>query len=226
MTAGWFKAVRGEIALELGRKHLKAFWLLYFIATRARWSKPLLADDGLQPGEALVGAFDSHGLSQQEYRTAKKVLEKYEFATFKPTTKGTIARIIDTRVFDINADAPNEQNNSQSTNKKRTDNDQITTNKKGKTGKTAKKDRETARDRRAQLDVVFMAIPTFEEVEAYCYEISKLPGDHSTSCANDFFTANQKKNWQLRGSAMKDWKKALRDWVPSWALPRNIELES
>src|SRR5262249_10590036 len=45
------------------------------------------------------------------YRTAKQDLEKHGFATFRATGKGTrrgtIAKLIDTRVFDINAQLSN-----------------------------------------------------------------------------------------------------------------------
>ena len=41
-------------------------------------------------------------MTEQKYRTAKGLLGTWGFATFKGTNKGTIANLINTRVFDIN----------------------------------------------------------------------------------------------------------------------------
>jgi len=80
-----------------------AFILLTCIALRAKrrigYNKL-----GLELGEAMIGDYENIGLSRQNYRTAKQHLEDGHFATFKPTTKGTIAKLCDSRVFDINTD--------------------------------------------------------------------------------------------------------------------------
>jgi hypothetical protein len=94
-----------------------AFTLLTQIARRARRTTEGFNPHGLRTGEALIGDHTSIGASQQNYRTAKKRLDEWGFASFRPTTKGTIARLLDTRVYDINIGAsPNEQANNQPNN--------------------------------------------------------------------------------------------------------------
>lgn len=83
---------------------------------------------GLQAGEALLGDYKKCGFTEQEYRSAKERLAKYGFVTFKATYKGTIAKLADTRVYDVNIKG--EQHTEQ-----RTSNGLTTTNKKGKKDK-------------------------------------------------------------------------------------------
>ncbi len=131
--------VRGEATEEL-MKDPKAFTLLTQIAYRARRNDDFSVDN-LNAGEALIGDYKSIGLTEQQYRTRKERLEKWGFVTFKPTNRGTVATIVDKRVYDINASLSNRPSNTQITNKQRTDNEQITTNKKVKKEKKEKKEK-------------------------------------------------------------------------------------
>jgi hypothetical protein len=74
------------------------------IALRARRSDAMYSSIFLKANQALVGDREKLGLSEQEYRTAKKKLQKWGLATFKPTNKGTIATLTSTNVYDINAE--------------------------------------------------------------------------------------------------------------------------
>jgi hypothetical protein len=65
-------------------------------------------------GEALVGDITGR-MSEQQYRTAKKQLSRFNIATFKPTNKGTIARLCDNSIYDINLNGDNEHDNRQPT---------------------------------------------------------------------------------------------------------------
>jgi hypothetical protein len=135
-VAGWFKACRTEAALELLRANHNAFVLLYVIAARARWHDGFNVHN-LAIGEAFVGDLDAIGLSEQQYRTAKAVLAKHGFATFKPTTKGTVAKLANTAVFDISLGPANGQTNAPP-NGQPTDSQRLTKKeKKDKTGKRA-----------------------------------------------------------------------------------------
>jgi len=125
--SGFLKLMRGEDTAELIKDH-KAFALLALIAYRAR-RNGAFSVDGLSTGEALIGDYKSCGLTQQAYREAKQRLAGWGFATFKGTSKGTIARLIDSRVFDINAGGNNEPSNKRTTNQQRTNNERATTNK-------------------------------------------------------------------------------------------------
>lgn len=115
-----------------------AFLLLFLIAQRARRTNDSNFDD-LEIGEALIGDYENYGQTEQIYRSDKKFLEKYKFITTRSTTKGTIAKIIDTSIFDINAESTNEQTNDQLTINQRSTNDQLTTNKNIKKVKNEKK---------------------------------------------------------------------------------------
>lgn len=79
-----------------------AVWtLLCLIAYRAKRTDSL-SYQNLKIGEALIGDHKTIGLTEQQYRTAKRKLEMYGIVTFKGTTKGTIATLCDSTVFDLN----------------------------------------------------------------------------------------------------------------------------
>jgi hypothetical protein len=110
----WFTAIRGEDAMELMRMNSKAFDLLYVIAARARY-KEGFNSHGIAQGEAMLGDFHNYGMTKQQYRTAKAVLQKHGFATFKVTPKGTVARLVNTRVFALKTPLANTQSNTRPT---------------------------------------------------------------------------------------------------------------
>ncbi len=107
---GFLKLSRSPEVDELMR-YPAAFMLLTQVARRARRTADGFNPDGLGIGEALVGDYRSIGASEQRYRTSKAQLEKWGFATFRATNKGTVARLLNTRVFDINPDSGNERGN-------------------------------------------------------------------------------------------------------------------
>ena len=99
--SGYFEATRSEDALELIRLNPLAFTLAYIIAARANWRGGFNRHN-LDFGESFLGDHEKHGMSERQYRTAKVQLARESFATFKPTNKGTIAKLTDTRLFKIN----------------------------------------------------------------------------------------------------------------------------
>ncbi|MGO9586308.1 MAG: hypothetical protein ACLP2Y_08940 [Limisphaerales bacterium] len=82
------------------RSNPNAYTLAAVIAYRARWSEGFNAD-GVGLGEAMIGDFASYGMTRQEYRTALAQLIKWRFATTRATNDGTIARLMDKRLFEI-----------------------------------------------------------------------------------------------------------------------------
>jgi hypothetical protein len=108
-------------------RHHNAFILLTVIAWRARRSPSKVAN--LKTGQALIGDYRNYGMSEQQYRHAKKQLSDWGYVTFKPTNKGTIATLESSEIYDINAEQSNDQNNRQATDEQRPSNDQATTNK-------------------------------------------------------------------------------------------------
>jgi len=101
------KAMRSEQAAFLDH-HPNANHLLNVIARRARRTKCEL--NQLEIGECFI-SFRSVGLSEQQYRTAKKQLEKWNLAEFKKgrkvTDKGTVALLLNSSIYDININEGN-----------------------------------------------------------------------------------------------------------------------
>jgi hypothetical protein len=131
LGASWFKAFRSEDALELIRSNKNALVLAFVIAIRARWKKDGFHRFNLQPGEALLGDYESYGMTEREYRTAKENLSEWQFATFRTTNRGTIGKLTDTRLFSVLQNSNDEQNAKQTTNRRRTNDEQTTTNLEG-----------------------------------------------------------------------------------------------
>jgi uncharacterized phage protein (TIGR02220 family) len=146
MSKGYIKLNRTDEAKNLFKRPMESH-LLFIIALRiSRKDNPV---EGLKAGEAKIGDYKSFGMSEQNYRTAKKNLSKWGYITTKSTSKGTIARLCNSDTYDLNIttnkEQPNGQSNEQSnerlTNASRTGNEQVTTNKKERI-KEDKKERE------------------------------------------------------------------------------------
>jgi hypothetical protein len=110
MNSGFIKLNRGEALRELLYGDPLAFLLLAQVAERARRTDGY-NKLGLEVGEALIGEHDSIGLTRQNYRTRLHRLVTGGFLTIRATNDGTIARLSDTRVFDINSEESNQQAN-------------------------------------------------------------------------------------------------------------------
>jgi hypothetical protein len=127
-SRSWFKAYRSDDALELIRTNHHAFVLASIIAIRARWNTAGFFRHNLKPGEALLGDYESYGMTEREYRTAKDNLSKWRFATFKTTNKGTVGSLIDTRLFSVLNDKGDEQGDGRPTGKRQASDGRPTTN--------------------------------------------------------------------------------------------------
>jgi hypothetical protein len=103
MSQGFIKTYR-EKAIELLEEDPQAYLLLSQIALRARRKDAEYSRTPLKANQAFLGDHKKAGLSQQQYKSAKKRLAVYGLATFEPTNKGTIATLTSTEIFDINAD--------------------------------------------------------------------------------------------------------------------------
>ena len=101
------KALRSEQAAFLDTNPL-ANHVINVIARRARRTPDPL--NGLQIGECFVG-HKGLGLSEQQYRTVKKNLQKWGLVEFKKaervTDRGTVAKLLNSDIYDINEDDPN-----------------------------------------------------------------------------------------------------------------------
>ena len=96
---GWVKAMRTDDAMELIQTNPLAYVLLAVIALRSRWKTDGFNPNGLKQGEAFLGDFEEYGMSRRQYRTAVAQLDKWGFATFRPTNKGTLAKLTSTAIF-------------------------------------------------------------------------------------------------------------------------------
>ena len=101
MNAGFIKFLRSDVAEELMR-YPTSFTLLAQIAFRARREVPKINPFHMQVGEALIGDFQSIGLTRQQYRDALDNLKTWGYVTTRATNKGTIAMLCGSDVYDIN----------------------------------------------------------------------------------------------------------------------------
>jgi hypothetical protein len=85
----------------------KAWALLTLIAYRARYNDDEPNPYKLELGEALINN-KAAGLTMKEYRNAKRRLQEGKQAVFRRATtganRGTVAKLLNSDVFDINAD--------------------------------------------------------------------------------------------------------------------------
>jgi hypothetical protein len=109
VSYGWVKLMRSDSVEDLIAEAPLAFVLAAVIAMRARFKPGLNPVTGLFQGEAFLGDHNRYGMTQQQYRTAKRQLEKFGFAAFRTTNKGTIAKLTGTRLFEVFNFAANKQ---------------------------------------------------------------------------------------------------------------------
>jgi hypothetical protein len=102
-----------------------AYLLMSQIMFRALRKKNKYNRHGLEPNQALVGDFESCGLTRQRYRSALLRLKTNHLITTKKTNKGTIATILGTEFCDINPENKTQQNNHQATIKQPLKNNEI-----------------------------------------------------------------------------------------------------
>jgi hypothetical protein len=177
MNRGFIKLRRTDETLEL-LNDPNAFILLTVIALRARRTDEFNLHD-LRSGEALVGDHARYGLSEQQYRSARKRLARWGFATFKPTTRGTVAMLLDDRVYDINEARDQRTGNELTTDGPRTASGRATTNKNEKKEKKEKKYPADSDERRLSellLNLLLERKPDFHrpDIERWAGEIDRM----------------------------------------------------
>ena len=108
---GFIQFMRTKESIEL-LKTPNAFILLAVIAQRARWTDEPI-ENGLKAGQALIGDYYNYGMSKKQYRTAKEALRRTHYVTLRATHRGTIAKLINTKVFDININQDDTSDDTQ-----------------------------------------------------------------------------------------------------------------
>jgi hypothetical protein len=136
--SGFVKLIRGPDTDEL-LLDPPAFALLCQVALRARRTDGYNVHK-LEVGEALIGDYKKVGLTRRQYRTRLDRLVNAGFLTIKTTNKGTIAKLTNARVFDINSEENGKQNDQHATNKRPSNGQQAATNKNDKKEKNEKRE--------------------------------------------------------------------------------------
>lgn len=177
MSEGFIKLRRTAESMEL-LNDPNAFILLTVIAVRARRTDEFNIHN-LKSGEALVGDHAHYGLTRQEYRSAQQRLTRWGLATFKPTTNGTVARLLDRRIYDINAVPEQPADNPSTTDRQPTADPRAATNKNEKNEKKEKKYPADSDERRLSellLDLILERKPDFHrpDVQRWAGEIDRM----------------------------------------------------
>jgi hypothetical protein len=176
--------MRTEAAEELAERSMKASHLAGIIARRARYAEGFNRHD-LKPGEAFIGDCRRCGMTRQQYRTAIEQLQEWGFATFRPTNKGTIAKLTDTRLFDVTNQLTNQQDNQQTNQPgNQQGNQRVTTNYKEQEGSQgpdrSKRKKQTPADA-AVIESIYEQYPRKEAkqaaLKAIANALKKLPAD-------------------------------------------------
>ena len=129
----FIKFIPSQEALWLLKNKGHAFRLLAIVAEAARRYEG--DPDGLKKGEAFIGGHKNYDMTEQNYRTAKKILERRQHlkiletsrtlqkSTNGVTTEATKVKLLSSNVWDINLDGGNERPNEWLTNDQRMAND-------------------------------------------------------------------------------------------------------
>lgn len=192
-SRGWVKLWRSNEFEEL-LKTPNAFILLSVIAARAQ-RQLVYNRHNLNLGEAFIGDYANYGMSRKQYRTAVNVLKKGRFAAFKRANWGTVATIMDTRVFDINIDPEGHLKGHQ----------RAITGPQPRTKEAEELLKENQGFRISRP-------ASIEEVEDYCEKM-----DHDPECVSAFVDLNNAKGWRL----LCHWKTALDGFAAKFETDRS-----
>ena len=96
----WIKVYCVPELEELAAANHHAFCLLLVIALTS-WPGTGFNRYGLKKGQAFLKGHREYGMSEQEYRGAKRLLQKHGFAVFRATNAGTVASLAANRIFDL-----------------------------------------------------------------------------------------------------------------------------
>ena len=108
MKPRWIALHCSEEAESLLASHPNAFLLLTQIAMRAQWKNNPIT--GMKAGEAFIGDYQNAGIqSRKAYRTAQEILARTLLVRFKGANKGTVATLVDTRIFSVTAPDKGQQ---------------------------------------------------------------------------------------------------------------------
>lgn len=192
--AGFIKYMRSEEA-EFLLGYPNANHLFMVMAFRARRTDHPM--NGLKAGQCFLGDYASIGLTERQYRTAKKQLTDWNLATFKGTNKGTVGTLLNSKVYDINEEARDGQCVTQETGKRQASDRQATTNKECKNQESKEKKPSKAKPTSVQ------------EVQDYFAE----KGYGENGVGQKFIDHYDSIGWKRGKQQVKDWKATARTWM-------------
>ena len=131
MSKIFIKYICSQESEYLAMRYPMASALLQIIVLRARRKEGY--PDGLKPGECFIGDWKDWDMTEQQYRTAKKILVERGHieivetnrnrlcsnSTTGATTRGTKVRLISTKVYDLNINIVNDSINDRATTEQR-----------------------------------------------------------------------------------------------------------
>lgn len=173
----FIKFIPSEKSQWLIKRNHCAFILLCVIASRARRISGHI--DRLEIGEAKIGDWNSLGMTRQQYRTALNILCDLNFvkiqetnrtrkkSTTASTTEGTLVKLINSDIWDINIEDSNHCINHRATTDQPLTNheqERIRKNKKEKEEDTYCSDSRTSRG------------PSIKDSLIFCFEEKKFIG--------------------------------------------------
>jgi hypothetical protein len=141
----FLKFIPSEEALYLLTQKGHAFRLLTIIAESARRYEG--GTDGLKIGEALIGGHENYDMTESNYRSAKKILQRRSHiqitetcrnrkkVTTGVTTVGTRVKLLSSTVWDINSEQGNDRSNDRLTTDSRPTHEELRKKKKDKKDK-------------------------------------------------------------------------------------------
>lgn len=126
--SSWIALHNNEMTKVLLERYPNAFLLLTQIGLRAWWKKDEKSPVGLEYGQAFIGDYRSIGLTEKGYRVAKRRLAKGGLVSFVGANKGTVATLIDSRVYSLSKQLEGEPRADKGTGKGRAKGEERATN--------------------------------------------------------------------------------------------------
>ncbi len=205
--SSWIALKNNEMTKMLLENYPNAFLLLTQIGLRAWWKTDEKSPVGLEYGQAFIGDYKAIGLTEKGYRVAKRRLAKGGLVTFVGANKGTIATLVDSRVYSISNKLEGGLGADSGTGKGRA---------KGGEGATNSHTHSQPHHKALPNTKAFVA-PSLEEFVSYLQTAAPKLNDQWTServtrCATNIYDTYDEQGWKDgKGKQIKNWKTKCRN---------------
>ncbi|MCP4747281.1 MAG: hypothetical protein GY874_14245 [Desulfobacteraceae bacterium] len=106
---GFISLVASDDLDELNKRPNELALLLLIARRSLRTASFSACNCNIKEGEVLISSYQACGLSEQEYRTAKKNLEQWNIIRTRRSNKGTVAKIVSNTIVSFHS-SPTDQN--------------------------------------------------------------------------------------------------------------------